>query len=72
MRTFSTDRSSNIKAVGYDDDKKALLIEFKTGGRYVYENVPIELYEAFGRADSAGKFFFTNIRGKYKFSRLTN
>jgi len=72
VRTFSTDKSSNVKAVGYDDEKKTLLVEFKLGGKYVYEDVPVELYEAFEKADSAGKFFFANVRGKYKFSRLTN
>ena len=70
MRTFSTDRSSNIKAVSYDDEKKTLLVEFKMGGKYVYEEVPAELYESFEKAESAGKFFFVNVRGKYKFNKL--
>lgn len=70
MRTFSTDRSSNIKAVTYDDDKKTLLVEFKLGGKYVYEEVPVELYESFSKAESAGKFFFANVRNKYKFTKL--
>ena len=70
MKSFSTDKSSNIKSVGYEGDSKTLLVEFKNGSKYVYEDVPAELFEAFGKADSAGKFFFLNVRGKYKFSRM--
>jgi hypothetical protein len=70
MKSFSTDKSSNIKSVGYEGDTKTLMVEFKNGSKYVYEDVPVELFEAFGKADSAGKFFFANVRGKYKFSRM--
>lgn len=71
MRTFSTDRSSNIKGLSYDDMNNSLVVEFKNGGKYLYEDVPIELYESFVKADSVGKFFFANVRGKYKFQKLT-
>lgn len=70
MKSFSTDKSSNIKSVGYEGDTKTLMVEFKNGSKYVYEDVPVELFEAFGKADSAGRFFFANVRGKYKFSRM--
>ena len=71
MRTFSTDKSSNIKGLSYDDMNNSLVVEFKNGGKYLYEDVPIELYESFVKADSVGKFFFANVRGKYKFQKLT-
>jgi len=72
MRTFNSDKSSNIKAVGYDEDTLTLYVEFVNGGRYTYEGVPLELFDAFKEAESKGRFFFQNIKGKFNYSRLFN
>lgn len=57
-------QSSNIDAIGWHDGK--LRVRFKGGGLYDYEAVPESVHDAFRASDSAGKFFFANIRGKFK------
>ena len=62
--------SSNIAAIGYDEEKKELYIEFKSNGvTYKYEKVPEEVYRAFMDAPSQGKFFHANIKGIYEFEK---
>ena len=42
-----------------------VLIEFVTGRRYVYSNVPLEEVEAMRSAFSKGRHFNLNIRDRY-------
>ena len=58
-------KSSNIKAVGYDADAQRLVVEFHTGKRYAYVDVPPEVHQNLMGAKSIGLFFGLNIRGKY-------
>jgi hypothetical protein len=60
--------SSNIGAIGYDGEAQVLHVQFTSGRKYAYFNVPLEVYDAFLSADSKGKFFAANIRGKYQYS----
>lgn len=55
--------SSNVKAIGYDNG--TLFVEFHGSGTYRYEKVPRELYDDFLAAESAGRFFAANVRGKF-------
>ena len=59
--------SSNLKSVGYEDN--VLEIEFLDGGVYQYFDVPAALYEGLIQADSAGKYFWANIRGAFRYAR---
>lgn len=52
--------SSNIKAIGWEDD--VLEVEFVKGGLYRYTGVPKLLWQAFKTSDSKGKFFHQKIR----------
>lgn len=66
-------KSSNIKAIGYDDG--TLRVEFKNGGRYDYDGVKPEEYDALVDADadkdgSVGRTFHGTIRAKYKGKKL--
>jgi len=56
--------SSNIAAMGYDGPNKCMIVEFKHGGRYRYENVEKELYEAILNADSVGSTFSKMVKSK--------
>lgn len=56
--------SSRLSAVGYDEDKMELFIEFPTGKLYKYYGVEPDVHEAFMESDSKGIFFGTNIKGK--------
>ena len=57
--------SSNIKAIGYDEDTQRLIVEFHTGKKYAYREVSPEVHEALMGAKSIGLYFGLNIRGKY-------
>ncbi|MBS1793361.1 MAG: KTSC domain-containing protein [Acidobacteria bacterium] len=58
--------SSNIKAAGYSENSRTLVVEFKSGKRYRYANISPELWKqfeaTFDGSQSAGKFFNANIR----------
>lgn len=60
--------SSSIDSVGYE--KKVLEVSFRNGGLYQYFDVPEELLVMLLQADSKGRFFNQNIRGRYASKRL--
>ena len=63
--------SSNLQAVGYDETKRILYIEFKHSGTYKYFDVDISIYDGFFNADSIGKYFDKNIKkADYDYSKL--
>lgn len=47
-----------------------LTIEFKGGQRYKYENVSLEEFDNFVNAESGGKYFSAEIRGKYETEKI--
>ena len=61
--------SSLIAAVGFDDEKAELYVEFKKGGLYSYQDVPKAVYTAMLNAKSVGKFFLENVKSQYKYSK---
>lgn len=62
--------SSNINAVGYDTSFGGLVVEYKSGTKYMYEKVPYELYENLLKAESKGRFVNENVKGKFEFRRI--
>ena len=67
--TLTPVSSSNIAAVGYDKESQTLGIEFRSGGTYEYFDVPESVYESFIQSASLGKFFQTELRGRYRYVR---
>ena len=63
-------KSSNIEAVGFNELKMLLRVEFKSGGTYEYKNVPRKVWMDFIKSKSLGKFFYKNIRDKYKTTKV--
>lgn len=61
--------SSNLRSVGYESG--VLVIEFTTGDIYVYPDVPGSLFEDFARAESKGRFYNQQIKGKVKGTKIT-
>lgn len=61
-------QSSTISEISHDG--KTLLIEFVHGGKYAYEDVPPAVFEAFAAAESKGKYFHAEIKGKYRYSKI--
>jgi hypothetical protein len=62
--------STNIVRTEYDTETKKLVTEFKNGTRYVYDDVPHNVYTKFRMAESQGKFFTTDISKKFKYKKL--
>lgn len=63
-------RSSTVVSAGFVRDSKILEIEFHSGAIYRYRNVPESVYAAFLAAQSKGRFFGGEIRGKFAFEKL--
>ena len=62
--------SSNLVGTEYDTATKKLVVEFKNGTKYEYEDVPHQLYTSFRSSESQGKFFNSEISKKYKYKKL--
>ena len=61
--------SSNIEAIGYDDDGQELHVQFLWGGQYAYHGVPREVFDAFLQAPSKGSFLNREIKSIYMFTK---
>lgn len=57
--------SSNLSAYNYDPDTQLLTIQFASGRSYDYKNVPQDVADGLGQADSPGKYFNNNIKNVY-------
>jgi uncharacterized membrane-anchored protein len=68
--------SSNLAAVGYDDDARRLYVRFRRGAAYRYDGVPNAVFEALLQADedgdgSVGSTFHRLVKtAGFKFIRL--
>ena len=62
--------STNIKSATYNTTKKELMIEFKNNTKYIYSDVPHEIFVKFRMADSQGKYFSININKKYTHNKV--
>jgi len=63
--------SSNVQAIGYDDQSGTLRVEFINGGTYDYYSVPQEIYVSFLSAPSKGEFHNLHIKKTgYSYSRV--
>lgn len=62
--------SSNIKRTEYDTQTKNLLVEFNNGAKYIYEDVPHQLYTQFRMSESQGKFFNSKISKTFKYKKV--
>lgn len=67
MKMYDVD-SSNIKAIGYENGN--VIVAFKNGTQYAYENVDEKLFKCFLDSDSKGKFFAQHIKGKFEYKQL--
>jgi len=63
-------KSSNIVCTSYNKSKRQLKIEFSGSGWYVYDAVPESVWEGILTAESAGKYFHANIKGKFSYRKV--
>jgi hypothetical protein len=61
--------SSNIEAVGYDDDTQELYVKFLSGGYYIYHDVPPGIFNELLYAPSKGSYMNREIKGVYQFTK---
>jgi hypothetical protein len=64
-----TVKSSQLHSVGYNPETQQLHIAFKPSQykTYVYDNVPPDVHQNLMGAESHGKYFGANIKGKFNF-----
>lgn len=62
--------SGNISEIGYDPANETLELMFHHGGVYQYYNVPNHVYEQLRRAPSIGKYFNSEIKGRFPEARV--
>lgn len=63
-------QSTAISHLAYDTMKRELKVTFVTGRRYVYDNVPSDVFDMFRIAPSRGAFFNHEIRDTYDFHEI--
>ena len=64
--------STNLKSSQYNTETKELIIEFKKGGKYSYDKVPISIFTKMRMAESQGSYFSKNISRNYKYKKLSS
>jgi hypothetical protein len=61
--------SSVIRSFDYDQDAHRLDVQFVSGRRYSYHDVPAEVVDEMRRAFSKGSYFNRRIRDTYPYTR---
>lgn len=64
--------SSNLKTIQYDSKKRTLHIIFKNNRVYLYQNVPIQVYEGLLKSGSKGTYFLQFIAKRYKYKEISS
>jgi len=62
--------SSNISDVGFDPSNSTLIVRFKNGSYYQFDNVPERAYMNMIEATSVGKYFNSYIKNNFQFKKL--
>jgi hypothetical protein len=63
--------STALRNIFYVPAKHECWVTFVTGRRYVYADVPPDVFDAFKTASSRGAFFNREIRDRYEFREVT-
>ena len=62
--------STVIRSFDYSPERQELTVEFVTGRRYIYSDVPEEEVDAMRRAFAKGSYFNRKIRDRYAYREL--
>lgn len=63
--------SSCFSEVGYASDTETLYVRFKdSGSLYRYDEIPSNIYRSLMNAESIGKYYNSDIKGKYPCTRI--
>lgn len=64
--------SNVIRRFAYCTDTGEIWVEFTTGRRYVYSDVPAEVANTFRSAFAKGVYFNTRIRDRYPYREVVH
>lgn len=64
-------QSKTLASALYHPRRRQLELEFRSGKRYLYFQVPLQCYRELLRADSKGAYFNRNIRNRFPFQDLS-
>lgn len=64
--------STVIRRFDYSPERHELTVEFVTGRRYVYLDVPEDEARTLRGAFAKGRYFNAHIRDRYRFRELTD
>ena len=64
-------QSRTLASVLYDAGQCQLELEFRSGKRYLYFQVPPPCYHEFLQAESKGAYFNRNIRNRFPYQDLS-
>lgn len=59
---FRATGSSFVEEVAYDRDENELLVYLDSGRGYLYDNVPVSVFEKFNAAHSRGQFYNNHVK----------
>lgn len=62
--------STVIRSFSYEPDGRRLMVEFVSGRRYAYFDVPAEVYEAMRESRARGAYFNKWVRDRYAFEQV--
>jgi hypothetical protein len=62
--------SSNVAAIGYDEITEDVYVEFIESGMYLYERVPLSVWQDFEVTGSKGGFVNNVLKPGYRYRRV--
>lgn len=62
--------SSNVEAIGYDEDSQTVRVWFLNGSIYDYSGVNSVEYNALKVAPSVGSYLHRNFKGQYPYEKV--
>lgn len=69
VRLYNTPQSTCFSRIGHKGG--CVVVEFRdSGSKYAYYDVPENVWDEFSSAESLGKYYNANIKGKYESERI--
>lgn len=62
--------SSNIAAIGYDNQNEIVHVQFLNGTEYIYKGVPQHDFDGLLNAPSVGSYLNRNFKNLYPYERV--
>ncbi|MGL5550599.1 MAG: KTSC domain-containing protein [Culicoidibacterales bacterium] len=63
--------STNLKAVGYDQESKVMVVQFQNQSVYHYYQIPHEVHRGLLQAESKGRYLNIHVKKQgYRYERV--